>query len=284
MNYTPHQHKCYTLKVMTLRTQATEARYQADKAAGRTRALADEPSIQEWTYWRLIDNRYPHDRWYTRHHLLIPKRVFPTIKEATASELMELFSILFTDLDNNYDSVKINYLRQQTKPEHLHFHLADYKTDPEPNTDLINDLRAVLDLHTGFSSTVPVEQSESIKHPVNTTQKVCKGCQEIKDLDEFHKASNTKDGRQSRCKECLKIYQRERYYKQDGRDVPATSKDPTVAEKPKPLPPRNAHEAEMQDWQAYGERTSSASQKSWGERAKESQEKLNKRAVVLPGR
>lgn len=39
--------------------------------------------------------------------------------------------------------------------------------------------------------------------------KKCSRCQEVKSLEDFHNASNTKDGKTSRCKACNVEYQRE---------------------------------------------------------------------------
>ena len=42
--------------------------------------------------------------------------------------------------------------------------------------------------------------------------KLCKVCDRVLELDEFHKSSRAKDGRQSRCKDCNKR-QRSEYYR-----------------------------------------------------------------------
>lgn len=110
----------------TLRTTESEARYQVAIAAGLTKPLKDVDSLMEWKYWRLIPNEFPHSLIAKEHDLLIPIRVFPTLEEATMEEIVELMYILFNDLVNNYDSVKLNFPRQQTVRNHLHFHLMVY--------------------------------------------------------------------------------------------------------------------------------------------------------------
>ena len=118
----------YTVYIMgTLRTAATEARYQADKANGKTIPLDEEPSIMDWYYWRVIENRYPHDMEASVHHLLLPQRKFAKIEDATAKELAELYTILFDYLYNKYSAVKMNYPRQQSVHNHFHIHLLTYK-------------------------------------------------------------------------------------------------------------------------------------------------------------
>lgn len=44
-----------------------------------------------------------------------------------------------------------------------------------------------------------------------TREKPCTGCEKTKPLSEFHKQSKAKDGRQSRCKDCNRDDQRDRY-------------------------------------------------------------------------
>ena len=45
------------------------------------------------------------------------------------------------------------------------------------------------------------------------SSKVCTCCGELKDLDEFNLSNVAKDGRTSRCTECLRLYNKERYKK-----------------------------------------------------------------------
>ena len=39
--------------------------------------------------------------------------------------------------------------------------------------------------------------------------KICKKCEIEKELEQFHKDTRTKDGREGSCKECKKKYQQE---------------------------------------------------------------------------
>lgn len=41
--------------------------------------------------------------------------------------------------------------------------------------------------------------------------KTCRGCKENKPLDSFYTHSHTADGRQGKCKECIKSYTRNHY-------------------------------------------------------------------------
>lgn len=107
----------------TLRTDETEAKYQAAIASGQTQALKDVPSLMAWKYWRLIPNKYPHDLVCEEHDMLVPIRVFSSVTDMNLSEATELLYILTKELQNQYDTVKMNYPRQQTVLNHLHIHL-----------------------------------------------------------------------------------------------------------------------------------------------------------------
>jgi len=110
---------------MTFRLPATEARYQADIKAGRTKPLTDEPALRQWRYWKLIDNAYPHDKLYSVHHLLVPKSGFVNLMEATSIEIDEYLDIIFNQLVNNgYDVTKNHYPKQQSIKNIFHTHLA----------------------------------------------------------------------------------------------------------------------------------------------------------------
>ena len=47
-------------------------------------------------------------------------------------------------------------------------------------------------------------------------EKKCSKCDVVKQLDEFHREKNSKDGRQSYCKECRKEYSKQ--YRQDNKE------------------------------------------------------------------
>ena len=107
------------------RTERMEKIYQVDKQIGQTMPLKDEPTIQEYNHWRIIENRYPGDLILSKHDMLLPKRE-AKLEDLTATELMELPQIL-KELEEEYHLVMWNFPPRQTKPGHFHVHLARYK-------------------------------------------------------------------------------------------------------------------------------------------------------------
>ncbi len=104
------------------RTRATEARYQADKLAGNTIDLLDEPA-KVWLSenWAKKDNRYPYDaRWRSSELLVFSRRC--TWSELTEAERLEFYSLLPALLDD-YDAIKLNGISLQSVKTIPHVHL-----------------------------------------------------------------------------------------------------------------------------------------------------------------
>lgn len=110
---------------MTLRKRRTELRYWIDRKLKRTRTIAEEPSIIEFKYWRLIKNRYPYDARCSVSHMLLPKRVFADYDVSATFAEQEEFKHLKKTL--NYDFVLWNMPAKQTQPKHFHVHLLTYR-------------------------------------------------------------------------------------------------------------------------------------------------------------
>lgn len=110
---------------MTLRTSATEAKYQATKKS--VRFMKDAPSLQEFREWRIINNEYPHDKIACTHHLLIPKRQVERPIYLNEYEIAELDGLLEHVLPQTYDSIMLNFPKRQSIKKWLHYHLYVYK-------------------------------------------------------------------------------------------------------------------------------------------------------------
>lgn len=113
---------------MTMRTEATEALYQEAKVSKILKSLTEEPAINEWKHWRLIDNRFPHDRHHDRHHLLVNTRGAAQFWELTPAAMTELQDILH-NLNGQYDVVKYNFPAIQSVPTVCHLHLLNLKDE-----------------------------------------------------------------------------------------------------------------------------------------------------------
>lgn len=121
----PSLFKKTTRLPISLRSASGEAYYANIKTRGGTMPLIEEPRLQEWKYWALIENAFPYDSMFKTHHLLIPKRV---VSEEELSELerLELRSIL-RQLNDNYDCSITNFTSKQSIRNHYHIHLLIYK-------------------------------------------------------------------------------------------------------------------------------------------------------------
>lgn len=105
----------------SLRTAKTEQRYQDDKSAGKTKSLEEEPALQEFEKWRLIDNSYPYDAVFEKHHMLIPTEGYhQTVEDADLHETLDL-------LASEYDFWFVNFPHRQSVKNLLHIHLVKHK-------------------------------------------------------------------------------------------------------------------------------------------------------------
>ncbi len=112
----------------TLRMKKTETAYQQARSSGKLKHLRDEPALMEFKYFTIIDNKFPHDRIASTHHLLVPKRLITHWAQMNIRERRE-----FTKIDDYcatiYDSIKMNYPSFISVPEIVHWHLYKYRDD-----------------------------------------------------------------------------------------------------------------------------------------------------------
>jgi diadenosine tetraphosphate (Ap4A) HIT family hydrolase len=117
------------------RSTKTENQYQnfkkAKKDAGQDLTvfdLKDEIIIREFTYWLIIENRFPYDNMTSVNHMLIPKRTINDLSEASDIELNEhqdIRKILIEDAF--YDAIVENLPRSKSVKQHAHLHLVRWK-------------------------------------------------------------------------------------------------------------------------------------------------------------
>ena len=110
---------------VSLRTLSSEQQYQADKAAGNTVPLDQEPHIIDFKHWYVIKNRYPYNTAFCEHDMILPRRVFATRGEISIAEAIELDTIL-DDLKHQYDVVFENLPHRRSVLTHYHLHLGRY--------------------------------------------------------------------------------------------------------------------------------------------------------------
>lgn len=109
---------------MSPRLAATEQRYQDDKLAGRTVSLLDEPPLQDFKYFKIIDNKYPYDAVARTHLMLTIKRQCQSTDDMTPEELQELNFIKRSEF-GKYHSVIENY-QAKSVTAIWHVHLVNY--------------------------------------------------------------------------------------------------------------------------------------------------------------
>lgn len=111
----------------SMRTLQSEQKYQQDKLDGKTKDLLDEPAIKEWPGWRLIENAYPYDLVFKKHHMLIPT-TWELKKNGLEDD--ELYFIL-KELQEDYDLWFVNMPHRQSIKSLFHVHLVCYRDREE---------------------------------------------------------------------------------------------------------------------------------------------------------
>ena len=109
------------------RTAQSETFYGQMKLADRLKPLADEPSLSEFAFWRIIDNRFPYDMIFKTHRLLVPIREVAEYQDLSQDEVTELHRILQWMRENStYDLIFENFPKRRSIHGHYHLHLATY--------------------------------------------------------------------------------------------------------------------------------------------------------------
>ncbi|HWA31930.1 MAG TPA: hypothetical protein VG694_00540 [Candidatus Paceibacterota bacterium] len=110
---------------MTFRTQEMNEKYDQFKAEGNLVKgcnLCEAPSLTEFNYWRIVDNRFPYDRVAKTHHMILPKRCV-TEENLTDEEKAELKSLRAGYVNENYEFVIEPTAKMKSIPLHMHLHL-----------------------------------------------------------------------------------------------------------------------------------------------------------------
>lgn len=120
------------------------------------------PSPLGSVHWKIIKNQFPYDALpISRHDLLIPKRHFSLLSEATPEELSDLVLILSVT-DSLYSYSRQNNTKGKTVPGYFHIHLIR-ENGFTPEKDIITDSE-------DFADTV-VEKFKSLFHTKTSARK-----------------------------------------------------------------------------------------------------------------
>jgi len=111
-----------------------QAKNRAGKEAGETMPTcaicADtEAVLKEYTYWKVMKNAFPYDRYFTKSDMLVLKRC-GNETNITAEERAELIRVK-ESLSETYDHILENLPKQSSIPHHFHVHLITFKKPPE---------------------------------------------------------------------------------------------------------------------------------------------------------
>lgn len=84
--------------------------------------------IQDHDHWVVIPNDFPYDVICTKHDMLVPKRPFNYIREATDAERHEYYAIKKRlDSEGQYESIIENFTQNRSNTGHFHAHLVVWK-------------------------------------------------------------------------------------------------------------------------------------------------------------
>ena len=84
-----------------------------------------DSTLQEFSYFVLMKNKFPYDRYFTKSDMLVSKR-HATEQELTTEERTELISIK-KSLGDAYDSIIEHLPKQKSIPDHYHVHIVAFK-------------------------------------------------------------------------------------------------------------------------------------------------------------
>lgn len=87
------------------------------------RLCNDPETITDYKYWRLVPNRFPYDRYFSKSEMLVSKRHVDE-RGLTSEEMSELYN-LKTELAEEYDLIFENMPKQKSIPHHIHYHLVE---------------------------------------------------------------------------------------------------------------------------------------------------------------
>lgn len=124
---------------MNKRTQHTKDLFEKAKREGTT--IVDRGSdgelffnlekteiIRNYDSWVIIPNGFPYDVMCSRHDMLVPKRPFNYIREATDQERHEYYAIKKQlDSEGIYESIIENFSENRSNTGHFHAHLVVWR-------------------------------------------------------------------------------------------------------------------------------------------------------------
>lgn len=118
-----------------LRKEETAKRYDefvANRKSDDCLLCNSDEVFKEYDSWVVMHNKFPYDRYFAKSDMLVTKRHI-TDGQLNDMELAELQRLKHDALYIDYDSIIEHFPEQKSIPEHVHYHLVQYKrADGEP--------------------------------------------------------------------------------------------------------------------------------------------------------
>jgi diadenosine tetraphosphate (Ap4A) HIT family hydrolase len=113
------------------RTQDTHDAYEADKRAGGLMhgcRFCEASTIYDFTYWRVIPNKYPYDAVADEHTMLVPKR-HAVERQLTDEERAELLVIKGSAYAERFTYLLESLHSKTSVMQHYHLHFIKAKDE-----------------------------------------------------------------------------------------------------------------------------------------------------------
>lgn len=79
-------------------------------------------SLEDFSYWRIVNNRFPWDKISKTHHMVLPKR-HVTEEKLNNKEKEELLKIKASYIGSRYEFIAEATQKTKSVPAHFHLHL-----------------------------------------------------------------------------------------------------------------------------------------------------------------
>ncbi len=115
---------------ISLRSEETQKKYdewKLDPANQGHCVLCGFEPVVKFTYWKIVPNTFPYDRFAAQHDTLLPLR-HVVGEELRPEEKDELEEIKRTYVGDRYNMIIESTHRTMTIPSHFHLHLIVLKS------------------------------------------------------------------------------------------------------------------------------------------------------------
>lgn len=113
---------------MTMRTKTGEEKYQRAIRNNKLTKLYNEKVIKDFTFWMIVENRFPHNKIAKVNHMLVLKRECDGLSFIRFEEWFELEGIM-AKIKHNYDNLVFNFPSMSSIKTVPHAHLYKLKKE-----------------------------------------------------------------------------------------------------------------------------------------------------------